>query len=487
MADLTQHQQPGAQGLATDLATTGASVNVSNTAPPVAGQVPVATSPTQVDWQYPRDYYCPEDYGAVGDGVQLWFGAITSGSSVYTCAMANFTSADISKVIEIEKAGVSSAPLKAYIGSINSSTSVNLVTTRGGSTPATASTTVTGIWSSTGLTVNGAAGYDHEPTAYYGTDDTAAFQAALDAIITGLNTHSQNYARLKLKNRIYMLDGALQDTANSNAQLYLKDLGYGFLNKLTIEISGDIEPNITFNNSNGQPKTPAYGAVLKCTLNAGTNGAVFRTYGTLSGGFAFHRAYIVIRNLTLRMPNNPVLSGFDLRQSVSADVSKVVFDTGIYKVHAISQPSTAASYALKMPQINNGSYCHVDVYVIGFYNAVEIGEHATGRVSMWACYKGLWLNEIRIAALLSMVNSVSCTYAVNVSQTGATYSQISIFEIQQMRVERHDVSNPQAWMMSIAEFSDAGNYGHGKITYACVNNRAFTKSGGATVTCTELY
>ena len=33
------------------LATTGASVNVSNAAAPVAGQVPVTTSPTQIEWQ----------------------------------------------------------------------------------------------------------------------------------------------------------------------------------------------------------------------------------------------------------------------------------------------------------------------------------------------------------------------------------------------------------------------------------------------------
>ena len=472
----------GSSGTATALATTGSDVVVSTAAPPVAGQSLIADSPTSASWQdIGIQVFSPEAYGAQGDGVQLWFGAITAGSKTFTCSMANFTTADIGKVIEIEKAGTSSAPFKTTIASINSTTSVELTDA--------AITTVTGVWSPTGLTVNYVAGYGHEPTAYYGTDDTSAIQDCLDAIVAALRDDRTKFAIMQFKNRIYILDGALQDTSHSNSQLWLKDdsLGYNVFDKTTIEFRGGLPPNQSHNNGNSASKTPAFGTVLKCTLNSGSGGAVFRTNGLSSGGFNFHRAFIRITNLTLRMPANPVLSGFDLRKSVSAEVLGCIFDTGSDKTHTIDQPTTSTSYALRMPGIDNGVRSKVDVAIIGFYNGLEASEHCHGDAAMVACYNALVLNEIRLSALFGKITIHSCTNGVVVSQTGGTYSQICIFEIQQLTIEHHGSMNPESWQMNSYDVKDAGNYGHGKITYAVVFRTAFTKSGGSSITCTELY
>jgi len=101
-----------------------------------------------------------EDHGAVGDGVYKTNGASTATSTTFTCASAAWTDADIGKPIVIAGAGAAGATLATTIASRNSATSIVL--------GAAASTTVSGT-----------------AKFYYGTDDTAQIQAALDATTDG--------------------------------------------------------------------------------------------------------------------------------------------------------------------------------------------------------------------------------------------------------------------------------------------------------------
>lgn len=105
------------------------------------------------------------DYGAEGDGKELSDGAITNADATFTSATAAFTVADVGKIIFIDGAGSNSAfgsisgtparaPLVTTIASVTNSTTVELT--------ATAQATVSGA------------------RFVYGTDDTAALQAAAD-------------------------------------------------------------------------------------------------------------------------------------------------------------------------------------------------------------------------------------------------------------------------------------------------------------------
>lgn len=95
------------------------------------------------------------EFGAKADYVKRTDAAITTGTAVLTSAGASFAATDVGKVVVVAGAGAAGA---------------KLVTTIAGYTSATQVTLTAGA----GTTVSGA-------TFFYGTDDTAAFQAALDA------------------------------------------------------------------------------------------------------------------------------------------------------------------------------------------------------------------------------------------------------------------------------------------------------------------
>lgn len=95
-----------------------------------------------------------KDYGAVGDAVLLTDGVATASDATFTSATANFTSADIGKPIAVFTDATGVGPEFTTIASINSTTSVELTDAL-----TTSKTSCRFV---------------------YGTDDTTAFQNALD-------------------------------------------------------------------------------------------------------------------------------------------------------------------------------------------------------------------------------------------------------------------------------------------------------------------
>lgn len=111
--------------------------------------------------EYHRRAFYPETYGAVGDGQKVLDGAITASGTTATSATGSFASDDVGKAIIITGAGAAGANLVTTIASFTSTTEVE--------TTASASTTVSAA------------------NVVWGTDDTAAFQAAIDAANTAGN------------------------------------------------------------------------------------------------------------------------------------------------------------------------------------------------------------------------------------------------------------------------------------------------------------
>ncbi len=106
-----------------------------------------------------RNFY-PEDYGAVGDVVELQDCSITNGTATLDSAAYTFVAADVGKYVLVQGAGAAGANLLSTISSISSGNAV---------LADNASTTVT----TTGI-------------ARFGTNDTTAVQACVDdALISG--------------------------------------------------------------------------------------------------------------------------------------------------------------------------------------------------------------------------------------------------------------------------------------------------------------
>lgn len=133
-----------------------------------------------------------EDYGAVGDGKVVADVATTSGSKVITSASAAFTQADVGKKVMINGAnGTTDVPQVDTIASVQSATQATLTTNNAGAT----ATGCQMVW---------------------GTDDTAAIKAAVDAagVYALANTY---FAEVVFAAKVYMLASGPTQVGNGSS------------------------------------------------------------------------------------------------------------------------------------------------------------------------------------------------------------------------------------------------------------------------------
>ncbi|MFD4740632.1 hypothetical protein ACFWNQ_25190 [Streptomyces virginiae] len=140
------------------------------------------------------------EYGALGNGMTVADGAMTSGSAVLTCAASvPFAVGDVGKRVLVLGAGASGETLSATISAFTDSGHVTLNATAG-----TSVSSACAMWSS---------------------DDTAAIQAAIDAAGTYAAAHSGSATVLipPAPGRFYGVGGALRTGGSTlgNAQLTL--------------------------------------------------------------------------------------------------------------------------------------------------------------------------------------------------------------------------------------------------------------------------
>lgn len=134
-------------------------------------------------------------YGAVGDAQVVGDGAMSSGSAVLTSATAAFTAAHVGKAISVKGAAATGV-----------TTLVTTILSRQSATQVTLSTT------------NASGGALSNAVVIWGTDDTAAIQAAVDAAEAYLAA-GNTYAQVYFPPRPYIVAGALNNTKSGNGQI----------------------------------------------------------------------------------------------------------------------------------------------------------------------------------------------------------------------------------------------------------------------------
>lgn len=151
-------------------------------------------------WQGAGAYaFTPTTYGAKGDGQLAADGAITSSSATLACATSRpFARGDVGKAIMVKGAGP--AGVSTLVTTISGYTDPGHVTLA-----AAAATTVSGA------------------TVLWASDDTAAFQTAVNNAVTYAQAHG-GYAEVVVPpaaNRFYGIAGPLSHTNLGNAQITL--------------------------------------------------------------------------------------------------------------------------------------------------------------------------------------------------------------------------------------------------------------------------
>ncbi|MEN1942647.1 hypothetical protein WCE55_02145 [Luteimonas sp. MJ293] len=318
------------------------------------------------------------------------------------------------------------------------------------------------------------------PSTFYVDDypgsDTQAIQSAIDAAAAA------GGGRVAFSGREYVIDGPLLDTSRGNAQILFPSIEILPGNQITIELVGPFAPTPVVSVIGNLPVATG-GAVLRSTLTGGSGGAMIGGWGP-SGSFGnFTNMLAILKNLTLRMPDNPAHSAADLSLVTSAEIDNVVADTGSYYVEGLAEPTTPSSYGIKLPRVNNGARVTVGVInVIGFYTGVLLGEHTAGQeINSWGCKYAVEAPANTHACIIQRLMSVHCPNGIRATG-GASYLQVDQFNIE------HATSG---WWQPGYDVDDANNYLVGNLRWHVVKANSgvdgtFTKNGGGNIACTQL-
>jgi|GEM_PF-2124288 hypothetical protein len=218
----------------------------------------------------------PEDFGAKGDGVRFFDGAITSGSTTLSTALAS--SSSIGQRVYVSGAGASGAGFSSTVTAVGSGTL----------TLASAATT----------TVSGKPGW-------FGTDDTSAFQAAINALGAAGGS-------ILCGARNYVLHGnsSLSSPANSVISVAL--------NSGVIEITGAPGGN--------QGRTQILTTRVSDTYSGTGEPPALVGMEPISV-FPFAYGGFVIRNVTLRLPDDPTIGAVNAHWAAKFNADKVAVTT----------------------------------------------------------------------------------------------------------------------------------------------------------------
>lgn len=336
---------------------------VTVTGSPSAGQVPTATGSSAATWQSPASVYQPWQfhvgdlaYGAKGNGQLVADGAMSSSSNPTHLACATstpFGSAQAGMAVHVGGAGGGTyTPLCTTISTVTDSGHVVLA--------ASATSTV-----SSGI-------------VYFGTDDTAAIQSAVNAAVSYAQAHD-GYAEVIFDPLIYIIGGApvIGGSTHGNAQITLPVIATT-AEKVTLVFRGTQDQAAL--NHWQQTIPQANGTVLACTRNDGTNdvsnGPAFVVGGPVNGygggTSVFSNVLVTVNGVGIMVPYNGTYGGWGFLGMAEATVP----DTSVM---AAAVPPTGSSVpsmsddtnisgphqfpiGLMMPDVNNNAVCDIGRY-----------------------------------------------------------------------------------------------------------------------------
>lgn len=368
------------------------------------------------------DFYASV-YGAKADCKQVLDAVFTSGSVTLTSATAGFTSADTGKTFSI--------PNTTNIPQVLTGTYVNATTI-------TLSSTATA--SSTGSIIG---------SVYYGTNDYTAINNCIQAAWTAGGNAIFDDAIYMVAQGATGTNNAIFNIPNSTtAQRTPSILGSGSY--------GFAQSTVGMFPSNS-------GTIFWCpnTTVSGTLPAVFACvpWNFSGGSFGYATTGAKIRGITIRQPANPVLTGIQWLKGGGLDVDQFVCDTDS-KFYSNPSPATGGGYGIICPQINNPAWTQLkNIYIIGYYEGIELGEHANGDgIFIDLCYRGISCTAATSHTLnLTSLCIARCTTLVaGTSLISAGDWRVNIGRLAIERTTR--ATAVPTWAISSYDIDDASNH-----------------------------
>lgn len=371
---------------------------------PTGGSGSSVTSPPYL--QDPT-VFLPSTNGAKGDTKFGSSGTIGSGLTAFSDANGAFTAADVGKVFALSALTKTGADLITTIAAFVSSTAVTLA----------AGPAVT---------------YSANAFYAYGTDDTVAIQATINAAVTAFQNPNNNAilggkgkAVIQFEEAGYMINGALVQTSGYNTQLTLPILVWtdNTISPFFIEFRGRGEymPTGGFTET----KAPVIGGTM--LFSTQSNPAVYSNTTGLNSviGCRSVKGTIppismvvpTVRGVNFVFPFNVGAAAMDFGSCSGAVVERTaVFTNAPQDTVNLQSAPWQVSTGVVMPQVNNsGINILNDFYVYNCQVGIVPGEHTNGRN---------WCTSGCITAIGGINAAISVSYLWN---EGATVQQLDTF------------------------------------------------------------
>lgn len=404
----------------------------------------------------------PETYGAKGDGRVIGDGTINS-TTTFTSASAGFTAADTGKTIMINGGqGTGGMPLITTITFVNSTT-VTLASA--------ATATATGC------------------SAVYGTDDTAAINAAVSAAATYAEVNDW-FAEIVFGSKIYCLASGPTQTAVVNSQIPLPYPNVNGTTRklvLTFRGAGDASNTQYFDstipNMQGTCLTSMVLAPSAVDPTFGYQSVIGgpSKFGSFTGGFANVKP--VIDGITVWCPALSNNWAFDFtsvscahvdRSAALAFASVAGNQPNLPNFNNIAFFTSRASVGLGMPGAGNNDDCVVGAFTtegfnIGYwvsehFNAQRINAIYTfiGVLVDFTLHGGTTLHGMSVLYYSAEANG----YNLYTNATGGQQYPI-------------DIGLMDAESLQVEDIHDPNSIFTGKVSWAAFDKAAPVVNGGA--------
>lgn len=452
----------------------------TSTANTLTAKVDTSVVSTQYDLSLKPKVYNVIEFGAKGDGRKVFDAAISSSSSTLTSATAGFTVADVGKAIRVPYAGAAGVDLITTIAGFTNSTTVTLT--------AAASTTVSA------------------DTVVWGSDNTAAFQNALDSC------HHYGGGTVWVPNGVYMFAGPLRNNVNGaspNSQIILPTTCFGcagdstFNYRTSIVIEGETGPEWTPNLLFVDTTVSWRGVILYSLINGTGNApALFGTKSRFQESDSLNYSAYGFKNLTILVSKNlhgggPSIGGVNCYYCgvSTGDNVMVTIDGSAAKS---TRPTNNVAGIITNKIFSETMSRWVNSHVAGFKYGICVSDHANlDQVEVYFCDKAFVfmhnVETIHANRILAQWNISSLfvpdgTIMGLVNSFGASY-----FKIDNLQVEVWAGDAPvSGWYNYTYVVDDAANQGIGELTHltdqagCCVNNALFNKNGGVQIITNQL-
>lgn len=406
----------------------------------------------QITKQLVQKVFNVEDYGAKHDFVRIEEASVSSGSATLTSATAQFAATITGKTMRVAGAGAAGVDLITTVTFVNSTTVTLGVN---------ASTTVTDV------------------PIEWGTDDTAAIQAAINAC--------NNYGggEVYFPSGIYLIAGNLITSLNSvnpNCQLYIP-LNTVAGDRVVIKLRGE-SPATQNNGPLGSVTTytTRKGVILKSIIvGSGTLPAVLGEPFVNNGFIDINRNGLIVDGVSIQVKSmtndahvSPTMTAFDFDNMawVQVDNAMAFTESPIWD----SALPTSETYGFRFPTgASNGNYGNKVGYVQaqGFSNGMQFNEHdvvqhavAVGNVN------GFLIGKVGGGVHHSSTFIRLHSYA-NVNSVVVSGSPV--FTVHELSIERYNAFAGSKWYNGTADFVATS------ITAGCNGtiNYALLLSGGS--------